>query len=107
MDNQTIARKLRDYANELARKGASMYRVRAYRRGAAVIQAQEQPVADLVAANGRAGLLALPGIGASLAFTIEWLVRTGEFRTLHADGDYGYAGNGQAVKMTDATTLAS
>jgi DNA polymerase/3'-5' exonuclease PolX len=107
MDNQTIARRLRDYANELARKRANLYRVRAYRRGAAVVQAQERPVADLVAARGRAGLLALPGIGESLAFTIEWLVRTGEFRTQHADGDCGYPASGQAVMMTDATPLAS
>ena len=107
MDNQTIARKLRDYANELARKRSSLYRVRAYRRGAAVVQAQERPVAELLAAKGRAGLLALPGIGDSLAFTIEWLVRTGEFRTLHADGDSGYPTTGQAVKMTDVTPLAS
>jgi DNA polymerase/3'-5' exonuclease PolX len=86
VDNQAIARRLRSYANELARKGASLYRIRAYRRAAAVVQDQEQPLTDLVAAKGRAGVRALPGIGASLAFTIESLVRTGEFRTLHATG---------------------
>ena len=64
-------------------------------------------MADLVAAKGRAGLLALPGIGDSLAFTIEWLVRTGEFRTLHPDGDSGYPAGDQAVMMAEATPLAS
>ena len=103
MDNQTIARRLRSYANELARKRSSMYRVRAYRRAAAVVQSQERPMTDIVNAKGRAGLLALPGIGDSLAFTIESLVRTGEFRTLHADGDCRYPNNRPAVIMTDMT----
>jgi DNA polymerase/3'-5' exonuclease PolX len=107
MDNQTIVRQLRTYANELARKHANLYRVRAYRRGAAVVQAQRRPMADIVNERGRAGLLALPGIGASLAFTIESLVRTGEFRTLHADGDCGYPTNRPAVMMTDVTPVAS
>ena len=38
--------------------------------------------------QGRAGLEALPGIGASLAYTIEGLVRTGEFRTLRPEGGH-------------------
>jgi DNA polymerase (family 10) len=103
MDNLSIARRLRSYANELARKRSSLYRVRAYRRAAAVVQSQERPVTDIVNEKGRAGLLALPGIGHSLAFTIEALVRTGEFRTLHADGDCGNATNRAAVMMTDVT----
>jgi DNA polymerase/3'-5' exonuclease PolX len=103
MDNQTIARRLRSYANELARKRSSLYRVRAYRRAAAIVQSQERPVADIVNQKGRAGLRALPGIGASLAFTIESLVCTGEFRTLHADGDCGYPTNRPTVIMTDVT----
>src|SRR5262249_468723 len=47
-----------------------------------------QPVEEIVAGQGRAGLEALPGIGASLAYTIEGLVRTGEFRTLRPDGGH-------------------
>jgi DNA polymerase/3'-5' exonuclease PolX len=107
MDNQTIARQLRSYANELARKHANLYRVRAYRRAAAVVQSQERPLTDLVAQKGRAGLAELPGIGDSLAFTIESLVRTGEFRTLHADGDSCYARDGRAVIMADVSTVSS
>jgi DNA polymerase/3'-5' exonuclease PolX len=87
MDNQSIARRLSGYADELARKHSNLYRVRAYRRAAAVVQSLERPAADLVAQDGRAGLAQLPGIGRSLAFTIESLVRTGEFRTQHTDGD--------------------
>jgi DNA polymerase/3'-5' exonuclease PolX len=100
MDNRTIARKLSSYANELARKHSNLYRVRAYRRAAAVVLAQDQPLANLVTAKGRAGLAELPGIGDSLAFTIESLIRTGEFRTLHADGDSCYPKHDGAVIMT-------
>ncbi len=81
MDNQTIARKLRDYAAELARQQDSLYRVRAYRQAVLTVQALSRPLTELVAEQGRAGLEALPGIGRSLAYTIEGLVKTGEFRT--------------------------
>jgi DNA polymerase/3'-5' exonuclease PolX len=100
MDNQTIARLLSGYANELARKRASLHRVRAYRRAAAVVQSLEMPATDLVANKGRAGLAELPGIGSSLAFTIESLVRTGEFRTRHAEIDSCCAHAAGPVIMT-------
>jgi DNA polymerase/3'-5' exonuclease PolX len=81
MDNQTIAQKLREYAAQLAREGESLYRVRAYRQAVLTVQSLTRPLTELVAEEGRAGLEALPGIGRSLAYTIEGLVRTGEFRT--------------------------
>src|ERR1700722_7602995 len=107
MDNFTIARHLRLYANELARKNANLYRVRAYRRAAAVVQSQDRTMTEIVARKGRGGLAELPGIGESLAFTIESLVRTGEFRTLHADGDSCYAADGPAVIMAAVSTVPS
>jgi hypothetical protein len=88
MDNLTIARKLNDYATYLEGEEPNVYRVRAYRRAAETVQALERPAAELVAEQGRAGLEALPGIGASLAYTIEGLVRTGEFRTLRPEGGH-------------------
>lgn len=88
MDNATIARKLNDYAIYLEGEDSNVYRVRAYRRGAATVLAQEQPLADVVRDKGRAGLEELPGIGSSLAYTIEGLVRTGEFRTLKPDAGH-------------------
>ncbi len=81
MDNQTIAQKLRDYAAELARRQESLYRVRAYRQAVLTVQSLSRPLTELFAEQGRAGLEALPGIGRSLAYTIEELVKTGEFRT--------------------------
>jgi hypothetical protein len=82
MDNPTIAQRLLDHANYLEAREANLYRVRAYRRAADTVFGLERPVAELVAEQGREGLEALPGIGAHLSYTIEGLVRTGEFRTL-------------------------
>jgi DNA polymerase/3'-5' exonuclease PolX len=81
MDNQAIAQKLRDYAAELSRRQESLYRVRAFRQAVLTVQSLSRPLAELVAEEGRRGLEALPGIGRSLAYTIEGLVRTGEFHT--------------------------
>jgi hypothetical protein len=88
MDNQTIARKLNDYANYLDGDESNVYRVRAYRRAAETVLSLTRPVEEIVAEQGRAGLDSLPGIGTSLAYTIEGLVRTGEFRTLRPDAGH-------------------
>src|SRR5207249_994362 len=71
MDNQTIADRLTAHANYLDAEDSNVYRVRAYRRAAETVRALDRPVADIVAAEGRAGLDALPGIGSHLAYTIE------------------------------------
>jgi hypothetical protein len=88
MDNQTIARKLNDYATYLEGEDSNVYRVRAYRRAAATVLAQERSLAEVVRDKGRAGLEELEGIGSSLAYTIEGLVRTGEFRTLRPNAGH-------------------
>jgi DNA polymerase/3'-5' exonuclease PolX len=81
MDNYTIAQRLTAYAHHLEESAPSLYRSRAYRRAASTLLGLDRPAAEIVAAEGRKGLQALPGIGAHLAYTIEELVRTGEFRT--------------------------
>ena len=83
MDNATIAHKLLGYAQVLQREQANLYRVRAYRKAAEVILAQERPLTELYASAGRAGLASLPGIGSHLAYTLEGLVTTGEFRVVY------------------------
>jgi DNA polymerase (family 10) len=88
MDNATIARKLNDYATFLEGEDSNLYRVRAYRRAAATVLEQERSLAEVVNEKGRAGLEELPGIGPSLAYTIEGLIRTGEFRTLRPDAGH-------------------
>jgi hypothetical protein len=82
MDNETIARKLTEHAHRLEATETSLYRVRAYRRAAECIRHQERELTDVYAEEGLAGLKSLPDIGEHLAFTLERLVTTGEFRTL-------------------------
>jgi DNA polymerase/3'-5' exonuclease PolX len=86
MDNETIARKLNEYATYLEGEESNVYRVRAYRRAADTVRALQRPLTEIVVKEGRGGLEALPGIGTSLAYTIEGLVKTGEFRTLRSAG---------------------
>jgi hypothetical protein len=88
MDNATIARKLIEFADYLDAEEANVYRVRAYRRAAQSVLAAERSLAEVVAEQGRRGLEALDGVGAHLAYTIEGLIRTGEFRTLRPDGGH-------------------
>jgi DNA polymerase (family X) len=78
MTNADIAKRLLDYARTLA-LGSHLFRARAYRMAAFVIQGLDRPVEELLADKGRAGLAELPGIGNHLAFTIETLVTSGEF----------------------------
>jgi DNA polymerase/3'-5' exonuclease PolX len=82
MDNRAIAERLAAHAHALEREDGNVYRVQAYRRAVSTILGLDQPVTALVAASGRKALAALPGIGSHLAFTIERLVRTGEFHTM-------------------------
>ena len=88
MTNEAIAQKLSEYADYLEGEESNVHRVRAYRRAAQTIRELERPAADILAEKGRAGLDELPGVGASLAYTIEGLVRTGEFRTLRPAGGH-------------------
>ena len=79
MDNRTLAERLRDHACRLENQGANLYRIKAYRRAAATVLGLDQPVREIVARQGRAGLRGLPGVGAHLSHTIDTLIRTGEF----------------------------
>src|SRR3989442_1779939 len=88
MDNPTIAAWLTNYANYLEAREANLYRVRAYRRAAGILLNLDRQVADIVAREGREGLEALPGIGSHLSYTLDTLVRTGEFRTLDSEGGH-------------------
>ena len=81
MDNRTLAQWLTDYAHLLETRPENLYRVRAYRRAAQTVLGLSRQVTDILEHEGRAGLSRLPGIGSHLAYTIDELVRTGEFRT--------------------------
>lgn len=86
MDNRTIAEQLLNYAHYLEAREENLYRVQAYRRAAETILGLDRPLADVLAERGRDGLEALPGVGAHLSYTLEGLLRTGEFRTFRGAG---------------------
>jgi DNA polymerase/3'-5' exonuclease PolX len=73
MDNPTIAEELLRQARTAAEEGANLYRVRALRRAALVVQALEQPVATILADAGLKALRDQPGIGTHLAKRIAEL----------------------------------
>lgn len=82
MNNTDIARKLLDHALALEENGHSLYRVRAYRRAAALIRMLPLSIREALEEGGREALEDLPGIGRHLAYTLEKLIRDGELRTL-------------------------
>lgn len=73
MDNPRIASELLEQARTAADQGANLYRVRALRRAALVVQSLDQPVATILADEGLKALKDQPGIGTSLAKRIAEL----------------------------------
>ncbi len=75
MDNKTMARLLAETADLMEIGGADSFRIRSYRRAA---DAAEQTTVDLVeAANDTARLLAIDGIGKSMAAHLQSIAATG------------------------------
>lgn len=70
-----------EHARALAAESGNVYRIRAYRQAAQTVAWLDRPLTAVLAERGRAGLEALPGIGRHLSYTLEGLLRTGEFRT--------------------------
>jgi putative hydrolase len=73
---------MREVADLLAQQGANPFRVTAYRRAADTIVDLQRDVGDIVAKDGRDGLIALPNIGPSLAAAIDEMVVTGRWAQL-------------------------
>jgi hypothetical protein len=82
MTNREVAEQLLQLADELQHNGEMLYRVRSLRTAAYHIQHQSRSLEELFTEQGRAGLEAVPGIGRSLAYTVEKLLVTGDVRTL-------------------------
>lgn len=80
--NGFVAARLEEAAELLSRQGANEFRVRAYRRGAETLRDMTPPVAQVFAESGLDGLTRLPGIGDSLARSIERIVTTGRMPML-------------------------
>ena len=82
MTNEDIAGILDQVANRLETQHANIYRIDAYRAGAAVVRSHGTSIQDLALTEGRAGLDALPQIGSSLSASIDEVAHTGRLRML-------------------------
>ena len=82
VSNDQIADVLEQVADRLESQHANIYRVDAYRAGAAVVRDHPTSIQDLALTRGRAGLDALPQIGSSLSGSIEEIAHTGRLRLL-------------------------
>src|SRR5437764_4192107 len=87
MENATIAKRLLEHAAALESGGQNLYRVRAYRRAASVVAMHPRPLRELLAEGGRQALEQVPGLGEHLVYTLEGLIRTGEFQTMGVDAE--------------------
>ncbi|HMA32666.1 MAG TPA: helix-hairpin-helix domain-containing protein [Casimicrobiaceae bacterium] len=81
-DNLRIAQWLREAAELLHAQGANPFRVSAYRKAADTASQFEGSLRNLLADRGRAGLDALPGIGAGIAAAIAEMLERGRWSQL-------------------------
>lgn len=82
VSNDWIAERLEEIAKLLEQQGANPFRGQAYRNAAATVRDHPRPVADVLAAEGRGGLDALPAIGPAIAGAIGDLVAHGRLPLL-------------------------
>jgi DNA polymerase (family 10) len=73
---------LRETASLLIMQGANPFRAQAYHNAAELVDSLETPLSTLIAQRGSASLEEFPGIGKSLAKSLERIVRTGRLRLL-------------------------
>jgi hypothetical protein len=81
-ENQQIAAQLREAAALLQAQGANPFRASAYRNAAETIARLGPPVRGVFDAGGRAGLDALPHVGAGIANAIAEMLLTGSWSQL-------------------------
>ncbi|HSN84661.1 MAG TPA: helix-hairpin-helix domain-containing protein [Polyangiales bacterium] len=80
--NAQIADVLEQVADRLEAQHANIYRIDAYRAGAAVVRRHPESIQELALTGGQAALDALPQIGSSLSGAIEEISHTGGLRML-------------------------
>ena len=81
--NVEIAQTLNKLADLLEIEGANVFRVRAYRNAARLVESLPRSVADMVAAHD--DLSELPGIGDALALKMKEIVETGHLGALERE----------------------
>ena len=80
--NIRIAGRLRQMSELLEHQGETGFRAQAYRRAADVVDQLGRPVDEILASEGREGLIALPTIGRSIASAIAEMIATGRWSAL-------------------------
>ncbi|MCO6455421.1 MAG: DNA polymerase III [Pirellulaceae bacterium] len=82
LSNEAVAEQLEEVARLLEDQAANPFRIQAYRKAATTLRGLPRPVPELLDESGVAGLLQLPGIGRSLARSIEQMVCGGKLPLL-------------------------
>lgn len=77
--NTRIADRLREMAGVLKLQGENGFRSEAYRRAADIVEHLSRPVDEILSAEGREGLVALPAVGQGIASAIAEMVTTGRW----------------------------
>ncbi|MCF7786861.1 MAG: hypothetical protein K9N47_12110 [Prosthecobacter sp.] len=88
--NQQIAGSLEEVSRILSEQGANRFRVQAYVHAAEALRTLTEPVPDLLAREGLAGLEKIPGVGDTIAHVIRDIVlhgRSGMLERLRGDSD--------------------
>ena len=80
-DNEHLADQLDEIAELLDAQEANPYR-QAYRTAAETLRGLDRPVQEILGREGKDGLMELPGIGPSLARSLERLTKTGRLPLL-------------------------
>ena len=80
--NDVVARYFDEIADLLKNRSTTDFRIAAYRRGAIVVRELLSPVDAIFDDSGREGLEGIPGLGRSLALSIEKFLQTGLMPTL-------------------------
>jgi hypothetical protein len=80
--NRLISERLNEYAEVLAQQEANPFRVKAYQRAAATVDALDEDVEKIYRRGGAEALVALPGIGKGIAAAIAELLHSGRLTRL-------------------------
>jgi hypothetical protein len=77
LDNEQLAHCLDEIADLLDAQSANLFRRHAYRAAADTVRRLTQPISQILVEEGTTALTRLPGIGISIARTLERLCETG------------------------------